>query len=289
MAIKHDLRHSIRNILTRNRDGSYNTQSDRQGLLRHFGDTLIALGYGLRDIKGLKEKHIRAVVTHWQEKGLANATLKNRLSAIRYLTAKINKPNIVPSNQELAIGRRKYAPQFNRALNNPDFSAIKNSHIYISLQLQRVFGLRREEAIKIKPHVADKSDNLALLPTWCKGGRGRSIPIQTQEQQHWLEAAKQLVSASESLIPKGKNYIQHRYIYDKEIQKAGLRNLHGLRHAYAQSQYEKLTGWKAPINGGPSSKELTASMKKIDHDARMIISELIGHSREQVTVNYLGR
>ena len=30
----------------------------------------------------------------------------------------------------------------------------------ISLELQRVFGLRREESLKIKPHIADKGDKL---------------------------------------------------------------------------------------------------------------------------------
>lgn len=289
MGIKHDLKNSIRSILNRNRDGSYNTQADRQALLSNFAETLVKLGYGLRDIKGLKEKHIQAVVKYWQEKSLTNATLKNRVSAIRYLAVKINKPNIVPSNQELSIGKRRYVPQFNRAIKNPDFSGVKNKYVYVSLQLQRVFGLRREEAIKIKPHIADKGDHITLIPSWCKGGRGRDVPIHTPEQRHWLEMAKNLVEKGNSLIPPEKNYIRHRYTYDKEVQQAGLKNLHGLRHAYAQMRYEELTGWSAPINGGPSSKQLTAAMKKIDHEARMIITEELSHSREQITVNYLGR
>lgn len=160
----------------------------------------------------------------------------------------------------------------------------------MSVELQRVFGLRREEALKIKPHMADKGDKLELLPSWCKGGRGRSIPICTEEQRYWLEHAKLRVGKfGNSLIPENKNYIKHRDVYDKQTQRAGLKNLHGLRHAYAQQRYKELTGWEAPINGGPTSKELTPEQKARDYRARMILTEELGHSREQITVNYLAR
>jgi hypothetical protein len=71
--------------------------------------------------------------------------------------------------------------------------------------------------------------------------------------------------------------------------RAGLKNLHGLCHAYAQRRYKELTGWVAPINGGQKSRELTAAQKQIDYHTRMILTEELGHSREQITVNYLGR
>jgi integrase len=78
-------------------------------------------------------------------------------------------------------------------------------------------------------------------------------------------------------------------VYEKQVSRAGLKNPHGLRHAYAQQRYEALAGWKAPINGEPTYKELTSEQKKIDHRVRVIISEELGHSRKQITVNYLGR
>ena len=71
--------------------------------------------------------------------------------------------------------------------------------------------------------------------------------------------------------------------------RAGLRNLHGLRHAYAQKRYKELTGWDAPINGGLKSVELTPSQKEIDYRARMVLAEELGHGREAITVNYCGR
>lgn len=290
MGVRHDLQRSIYQVLKHNRDGSYATQHDRKNILYKFADDLIAQGYGLRDIRGLKEKHILGVIQFWQKKELNISTIKNRTSVLRYLCTKINKKNIIPNNKKLNLGRRRYVPTSNRALHDPDFSKISNTHIHISLQLQRVFGLRREEALKIKPWLADKDKHLVLDDSWCKGGRGRYIPILTDEQRYWLEQAKKLLpSKNFSLIPMKKSYIQQRSIYDKQVLRAGLKNLHGLRHAYAQKRYKELTGWEAPINGGFKASQLTPLQKQIDYEVRMILTEELGHSREQITVNYLGR
>lgn len=149
---------------------------------------------------------------------------------------------MVPSNKSLNLGARHFTATQNRAIHHPDLSAIKDPYVRISLELQCVFGFRREESLKIKPFMADQTDKLVLLGSWCKGNRSREIPIQTEEQRYWLEEAKLLVrNASKSLIPDSKSYIQHRYVYDKQLQQIGIRS-HALRHAYAQRRYQELTG-----------------------------------------------
>ncbi len=141
---------------------------------------------------------------------------KNRLSALRHLSRLINKPALVPSNKALNIGSRKYVSETNRALVNPDFSKITNDNLKVSLELQRVFGLRREESLKIQPHLADGGNELKLYSSWCKGGRSRAVLLLTEEQRYWLEKAKEIAGRfGNSLIPENKNYIQHRYVYDK--------------------------------------------------------------------------
>ncbi|MEO8402593.1 MAG: phage integrase N-terminal domain-containing protein [Gammaproteobacteria bacterium] len=290
MGIRHNLQRSIQNILNNNRTGSYDTQANRRHILFTFAKDIISAGYGLRGVNGLKQKHIFVAVRHWQEKELSVATIKNRMSALRNLCGIINKENIVPTNDQLGIGKRSYVSLKNRAIHQPDFSKIKDPNVMVSLQLQRLFGLRREESLKIKPHMADKGDKLELLSSWCKGGRGRSVPIRTDEQRYWLDRAKQIASDfGQSLIPERKSYIRHRNAYDKQTLRAGLRNLHGLRHAYAQRRYKELTNWEAPINGGLTSFEYSRWQKEIDYRARMVLTEELGHSREQITVNYLGR
>lgn len=289
MGIRHDLQRSITQVLKSARMGSYETQDARKKILNLFANDLVKLGYGLRRIQGLQEKHITTVVKYWMKNNIQTATLKNRTSVLRFLCQCINKPSIIKSNQEIGIGRRNYLPTKNKAIHNPNFSKITNPYIYISLQLQRVFGLRREEAIKIKPHMADKNNHIELLSSWCKGGRGRTIPIRTEEQCYWLEEAKkQAGKFGNSLIPENRKYINQRNVYDKQVQRAGLKNLHGLRHAYAQNRYKELTSWDAPIAGGTRLKQLTYEQKQIDHQARIILSEELGHSRKYITSNYLG-
>lgn len=290
MSVRHDLQRSIYQVLKYNRSGSYATQANRQYILSRFAADLVSLGYGLRDIHGLKQKHITAAVEFWKQKKLSTSTIKNRTATLRFLCSKLHKANIVSSNNQLNIAPRVYKTTINKALYDPDFSKITNSYIKISLELQRFFGLRREESLKIKPHLADKGDKLELIPTWCKGGRGRVVPIRTEEQRYWLEQAKKMAGKFDnSLIPEKKSYIQQRCVYDKQVTRAGLRNLHGLRHAYAQRRYKELTGWEAPINGGLKARDLTPEQKQIDYRARMILTEELGHSREQITVNYCGK
>jgi hypothetical protein len=51
--------------------------------------------------------------------------------------------------------------------------------------------------------------------------------------------------------------VQQLRIYEGNTLRAGLSNMHGLRHTYAQNRYEELTDWKAPAAGGPKAKTLT--------------------------------
>lgn len=290
MSKRIQLRKSVWLHLKHHNGGSFSTRANRKEILMKLADDLYKAGIQITDIRQLKAKHVAKVVKQWQSEGLSSGTLKNRMAHIRYLWQGMNKVEKSPSNDELLIAKRCYAPQRNRALVNPDFSGIDHYDIRVSLELQKVFGLRREESLKIKPFLADKGTVLELQPTWCKGGRGRFVPIQTEEQRYWLSEAKRIADdKTGSLIPSRKNYIQQRYIYEKQAQKAHLKNLHGLRHAYAQRRYHELTGWHAPINGGPRSKQLTREQRKVDHLARLTISEELGHSREEIIKNYCGR
>ena len=102
-----------------------------------------------------------------------------------------------------------------------------------------------------------------------------------------LDEAHRL-AGSGSLIPAHKTYIQQRHVYDGQCKAAGLSNMHGLRHRYAQMRYEALTGWKAPAAGGPAKALFSASQRTTDQHARQQISRELGHERLKVTSIYLG-
>ena len=157
----------------------------------------------------------------------------------------------------------------------------------MSLELQQAFGLRREEAIKFQPSFADHGDNIVLKPSWTKGGKERVVPIQSAAQREVLDRARNLVGLG-SLIPSNRNYVQQMRIYERDTLRAGLSQMHGLRHAYAQNRYEELTGWKCPAAGGPEKASLTREQWMIDRYARLTISRELGHEREQITAAYCG-
>jgi hypothetical protein len=90
-------------------------------------------------------------------------------------------------------------------------------------------------------------------------------------------------------VPANKTYIQQRHTYDGQCKAAGLSNMHGLRHRYAQARYEALTGWKSPAAGGPTARALNPAQRLADDVARQTISHELGHDRPQITAGYLGR
>lgn len=173
-------------------------------------------------------------------------------------------------------------------------------NVRASLELQRAFGLRREEAIKFQPSVADRGDRIALKASWTKGGKAREVPVATPAQRQALAQAH-AVAGRGSLIPSQRRYVEQLRIYERQTANAGLSKLHGLRHQYAQSRYRTLTehwakvrglpdgGCHAPVKGGPSRGELTPEQREIDHLVRLQISQELGHEREQITTVYLGR
>ncbi|MCK4870903.1 MAG: integrase domain-containing protein [Gammaproteobacteria bacterium] len=293
MSVKKQLQHSIWVILKHNKDGSFATQANRKKIGYQIAASLLEAGYKLRHMRGLKPKHIRCLVTKWQQSGLAVGTIKNRLACVNWFCEKIDKPGIVLSSAELGIGKRVYVSNENKAIQLDEtlLAKISDKNIQLSLRLQQQFGLRREEALKLKPFIADKETELELQGSWCKNGRPRTVPIRTTEQRKILEQCKQhLQSQQLSMIPKEKSYIQHLKVYEQQLRRAGIYHAHGLRHAYAQQRYKELTSWDCPACGGRSSKDYRGNDKAIDKRAREIISEELGHTRiAGIVAQYVGR
>ncbi|PYC23091.1 integrase [Pseudomonas jessenii] len=285
-----DLTYTLQQLCRRNRDGSHNTQADRLRSLTLAARQLRDAGFRQMKASSLKGKHVQALLNRWQSEGLSSGTIKNRLSHLRWWSEKIGKAGILPAdNSQLGVADRRYVTNVSKAQElGSGLDRVTNPHVRVSLQLQSAFGLRREEAIKFQPSYADQGDHLLLKGSWTKGGRERSVPITTSEQRDILLVAHQLVGAG-SLIPADKNYIQQRNLYDGQCKAAGLSHMHGLRHRYAQSRYEALTGRKAPAAGGLSARKLSATQRVEDAHARQIISRELGHERTQITATYLGR
>ena len=285
-----DLTYTLRQLCLRNRDGSHATQADRQRSLNLAARQLREAGFRQMRATSLKGKHVETLLQRWRAEGLSAGTLKNRMAHLRWWAEKVGKAGILPAdNTRLGIPDRRYVTNEGKAKELGDgLDRITDPHVRMSLRLQAAFGLRREESIKFQSRYADRGDHIAIKGSWAKGGRDRTVPITMPEQRAVLDEAHRLAGLG-SLIPANKTYIQQRHVYDGQCKAAGLSNMHGLRHGYAQARYLVLTGWKAPAAGGPSTQQLTPAQQGQDHVARQTISRELGHERLQITTVYLGR
>ncbi|MCL1860879.1 MAG: integrase domain-containing protein [Proteobacteria bacterium] len=279
----------LKTLCIRNADGSHATQAARFLVLQQCARELRSCGFNQLRAVNLKMKHVMCLVGQWQQTGLSAGTVKNRMAHVRWLAEKLGKAGMIPKeNAQLGIAERQFANTENKAQElDGRLDRVADPYVHMSLQLQAAFGLRREEAIKIKPSIADRGQALALQASWCKGGRERAIPILTAGQRAALDAAHALAGQG-SLIPADKSYVKQQRAYDAQTKAAGLANMHGLRHQYAQGRYEALAGWKCPKAGGPSRSTLKGTGREIDRQARLTISRELGHSRLAIVANYIG-
>lgn len=286
-----DLTMDLNKMCRHNRDGSYGTQKNRQRGLAAMASDLRKLGYKLPEARSLKTRHVAALVEHWLGSDLDDATIRNRLTWLRWWAERIGKPNVVErDNAAYGVSPRPQDP-VNRAqrLDPMKFQQIACSYIKASLLLQVAFGLRREEAIKFRPAHAVQQNRITLKSSWTKGGRTRTVPITTEYQQKVLEDIRRIVPGDGSLIPAQSNYAEQLKRYEYQTLEAGLRNTHGFRHAYAQRRYLALTGWPCPLAGGKRRHQMTNEERERDRSARFQISSELGHARLSITDTYLGK
>ena len=286
-----DLNYQLSKLCRDNRDGGFSTQATRSRMLDLIANQLQELGFRRMQPKSLKPKHVDALLARWQDQDISVGTLKNRLSALRWWAKKVNKPSIIAKdNSVYAIGKREYVARESKAqeLDDKKLSEISDPYVRLSIRLQAAFGLRREESIKFSHNYAIQGHHIRLKSSWTKGGRARMVPIRNDEQRRLLEEVK-VVAKGGSLIPAELNYVQQLHRYERQLRNAGMAKLHGLRHAYAQQRYFELTGWKAPVDGGPTSKQLNPEQRALDQQARAMISSELGHARAEISAVYVGR
>ena len=184
--MKHVLIRELMNLTERNRDGSFSTQAARRDILAQVGRQLLQMGYRNLGAQGLKPKHVQSLLDHWRGEGLSVATMKNRMAHLRWWAEKVGKQNVIPrTNDELELGRRKYVTNQTKARDLPDvaLSKIKDERLRISLELQKAFGLRREECLKFQPfyQAAEILPTITPQLTRCPDNRGTPPTRQTSQ------------------------------------------------------------------------------------------------------------
>jgi hypothetical protein len=281
----------LKQLQRKNQDGGMGTQANRSRILNLTARQLKELGFNQMNKNSLKAKHVEKLTEKWIAEKLNPGTIKNRLSHIRWWASKVKALHKIPTNDQLGVEKRSYLSHENKAikLTQEHLDKVTDRYTQFSLRLQSEFGLRREEAIKFNVSYADNGHEIILKDTWCKGSRARSIPITNDRQRALLNEIKSFVG-KRSLIPENKQYVNQMNTYNHIVVKEviGFNKAHGLRHNYAQERYKSLSGNEPPIRGGKHQKDMNDKERAKDREIRLIISEELGHSREQITSIYLG-
>jgi len=176
-----------------------------------------------------------------------------------------------------------------------DLHARNEAHVAITAQLARDFGLRFKEASMLDANKALKQANRlnrVNITQGTKGGRGKGqdrwVPINSQNLET-LKQAKVLQGKDKNLIPSSKTYVQWRdhayYQWRIANQNANteIKGFHDMRAAFACERYQEITGYPAPV----ITRQRQAP-KAIDTQARLILSQVLGHNRIDVIAAYVG-
>lgn len=283
-----NLAHSLVTLCQHNADGSRTTQAQRcTGLLLVASD-LRALGYRLPGAQSLKPKHVSALVASWKGQGLSDATIKNRMSWVRWVAEKTRKPGLLPrENVEFGLAEKSAFKGARAEATTRERLEALPERMQLAVRLQMAFGLRLEESLKFRAAFADRGNAITLKGSWCKGGRERTIMLTHDRQRDLLDEVHR-VCGDEAIIPAAASYKTFRKAFEKATLQAGISNLHKHRHWYACWRYRTLTGLRSPAEGGPTHDQLRPTERVRLEEARLQISRELGHGRIDVTDAYLG-
>ena len=308
--IPNKLKFEIEQVLQKNRDlaafkkkkvGSA-TQNKREVVIKGFFSDLLRLGFKIKSIYNLKEKHLIVVFNHLEKQGQSPATIQNKISIIRIFCGWIGKRGMVRNSTHYVINNasvmRTTVVQEDKSWQGKGVDVVaklsditrKDFVVGIWLELCWAFGLRVSEAIMIKPCMSHEGDFI-LVRQKTKGGRPRVVPVENDVQKDVLERAKKIADGKTGIIGyRGKTFKQKlRRVYTVleslgiTLKEEGI-SAHGLRHQYMHESFKRLTGVDAPIRGG--------DLSKVEKDelivATLKLVERAGHSRASIGSAYYG-
>lgn len=334
---------------------SQNTLEKYEETMRMWLDELARQRIYPRNVTELSLKHIALTVRAWEANGMAYRSIDVRyciMARVLYQWLQWSKGSKGGGRGQSAgasdedgegafVPRLRRAPSIKELLANPDAVMRRSASLVdktpegrgidleavfakvrlecplteLHLRLERVFGLRQTEALSLHPIESDRGHELALS-RGTKGGRFRTVPIDTLEKRQLIEQAKAVADKGGSIGHRGLTLEQAQNRHAYVVRKFGLTKKrlgvtpHGLRHGYAVERYEKASGLSAPVKGlegvsaallkgdssvqprtqGPAvlDVQMIEQAQKADMDARRLVAEELGHSRIAITGAYTG-
>jgi integrase len=294
------------------RVGRLTKQSRIQKLYQGFHE-LIELGFKIQNPRNFNEKHMKALASYWEEKGLSASTIQNRISVFRTFADWIGKEGMIKKS-ETYVSDQKNVKRSQVAKRDMSWTAAGfdivaklqeieaySKHAAAQLLMIQAFGLRRMEALSFKPnrnweHVPGTQHGAIRVRDGTKGGRERIIVVSTDAQINALNYAR-AIAGSKPAATIGYPYMtleQSCKRYNYVLSKFGLTKKelgvtgHGLRHQYANNRFEELSGMDSPVRAKILPEAKTPEMIENIQYAKSRVSEELGHSRTAITAAYIG-
>ena len=264
------------------RQGSYKTRARYFEAYKRFL-AFLAREYRLQKLNNISAKHFSAYLEHMQKKGLAAATIKTDLTAIRFWHDQLSGSKYkLPSNDEFELERRQFG-QIDKTWSQEEFQKFcllcRNTgreEFLACAVLARYAGLRLHEVLRLDTATGRSACHKGVLTVKGKGGKVREIPI-NEPVRSILQAALECTKSGRKLfVPEYTPTHQLKaeiqtFIRQHRAEFSGRPlTFHGLRHTCAAEWYKKLT-----------AEGLTETQVKL------MISKWLGHEREEITKIYL--
>lgn len=283
------------------------TRKDRGLVMTQMLDDLYRGGHQLHHLRNFRGRHVRAILSHWAEQGLASSTTATYVSHLRTFVGWVNKPTLLSIVDQFCADHPGFTHRRSATITdksergaNVNFeeiyrraTATGNEYFVSQLLLIAAFGLRARDAWSFRPHLSVGPLGGIEVNKGTKGGRPRKLPAAlTPAQQYALERARALVPHEHgSMIPpqfaRMKEWSGEFYRLCRRIgltkDQLGVTP-HSLRHGVLLDLYERLAGVPAPVRGGDAPPDSPDR----EREARKIVAEAAGHSRPQVSSAYLG-
>lgn len=213
------------------------TRKKREYIVWRAIKDLGAHGVYIEKAASLRGEHIDRLVNIWLQQGVRTTTITDWLSTLRVLLEKLGKRGMVKAARYYLGGSdtssNEYLPGHRSWLDIGIDPGVKIEEVRkISrivatlLELQWIFGLDVAEAMRLRPHLADKDDCL------CVGGgtaKERTMPIDCEVKRAVLDTAKRLTASPDrSMIPQEFTLRQWCSYYYRVLDKCGIGRRFGI-------------------------------------------------------------
>ncbi|REE90615.1 site-specific recombinase XerD [Paenibacillus taihuensis] len=258
----------------------------------------LADDFGLQNLSNIHGRHIAAYIEERQSEGLSASAIDLDLSAIRYFHDQYGSEvrNRIPENVDLCkrygitLDLRSYG-KVNRRWTDTEIAemtdlAMRKGRTDIAkiIQLGAGLGPRIHEITRLSRPDALRAIRTGFLHVKGKNGLERDIPLRGAMADLLKATASSVSGDAKLFVPQGRktheiiqsvqDFIRnHRdKVAEQGVRSHGVRmTFHGLRHRYAFDRYQEFRG--AGFTAGA---------------ARLMVSKLIGHRRDEITRIYLG-